>query len=173
MINFSQSINVRDPVRVLVRREGGPNAQDSVSSTTPGTNLKHTYYYLALTGSARAEASGQAAQNGPGAIGSGRAGGASAEAAQAREYKLETLANMLDDYPLWQAIIHVGSFSTLEAVVVGLALTRLTYSTSFRVVNGRLSSFRLTCPRCRRRLYFNSGGRQSTVAALGSSSSLT
>jgi hypothetical protein len=126
VINFSQSINVRDPVRVLVRREGGPNAQDSVSSSTPGTNLKHTYFYLALTGSARVEASGPLGGSGPGTIGSGRAGGngASAEAAQAREYKLETLANMLDDYPLWQAIIHVGSFSTLEAVVVSWTVRR-------------------------------------------------
>jgi hypothetical protein len=58
---------------------------------------------------------------GPGTIGSGRGqatGAAKSEAYQAREYKLEALASMLDDYPLWQAIIYVGSEATLEAVVV-------------------------------------------------------
>lgn len=122
VINFSQSLNVRDPVRVLVRREGGVNSQESVSSVTPGINLKHTYVYLTITGSARSDGSAPA-DNGPGTIGSGRtsaaAGGQmSEEATRAKEYKLDTLVKMLDDYPLWQAIIHVGTFNMLEAVVV-------------------------------------------------------
>lgn len=122
MINFSQTLQVRDPVRVLVRREGSTNSQESVSSVTPGINLKHTYVYLTITGSARSEAS-QVNDSGPGTIGSGRAAGGqvSEEATRAKEYKLETLVKMLDDYPMWQAIIHVGTYSTLEAVVMKLA----------------------------------------------------
>ena len=123
VINFSQSLQVRDPVRVLVRRDGGPNSQESVSSVTPGVNVKHTYVYLTITGSAgRVDSSSQMDADGVGAIGSGRAVGAngqlSEEATRAREYKLDTLVKILDDYPLWQAIIHVGTFSMLEAVVV-------------------------------------------------------
>lgn len=139
MINFSQSLNVRDPVRVLVRRDGGPNSQESVSSVTPGIHLKHTYVYLTITPSSRSDANGTAAPadtSGPGTIGSGRSAAATAaasagvvgvseEANRAKEYKLDILGKMLDDYPLWQAIIHVGSFGMLEAVVVSLQKIRL------------------------------------------------
>jgi translation initiation factor 4A len=115
---------VRDPVRVLVRREGSTNSQESVSSVTPGNNLKHTYVYLSITGSARTDASANP-DSGPGAIGSGRNanpnGQMSEEASRAKEYKLETLVKMLDDYPMWQAVIHVGTDATLEAVVMKLA----------------------------------------------------
>jgi len=136
VINFSQSLNVRDPVRVLVRRDGGPNSQESVSSVTPGIHLKHTYVYLTITPSSRSNpadggaAASSADPNGIGTIGSGRTaagGGAASQAAneeanRAKEYKLDILGKMLDDYPLWQAIIHVGSFGMLEAVVVSLPL---------------------------------------------------
>lgn len=120
VINFSQTLQVRDPVRVLVRREGSTNSQESVSSVTPGINLKHTYVYLTITGSARTEATNE---SGPGTIGSGRTanGQMSEEATRAKEYKLETLVKMLDDYPMWQAIIHVGTYPMLEAVVMKLA----------------------------------------------------
>ncbi|KAI9637981.1 uncharacterized protein MKK02DRAFT_22278 [Dioszegia hungarica] len=128
VINFSQTLNVRDPVRVLVRRDGGPNSQESVSSVTPGIHLKHTYVYLTITPSSRSDAAAStpADPNGIGTIGSGRAAGgaanqaASEEANRAKEYKLDILGKMLDDYPLWQAIIHVGSFGMLEAVVYKL-----------------------------------------------------
>jgi hypothetical protein len=119
VINFSQSLQVRDPVRVLVRREGGNNSQESVSSVTPGINLKHTYVYLSITGSARSDGP-LPPDNGPGTIGSGRSNGQpSEESSRAKEYKLDMLVKMLDDYPLWQAVIHVGSLSMLEAVMVG------------------------------------------------------
>jgi len=121
VINFSQSLQVRDPVRVLVRREGSTNSQESVSSITPGINLKHTYVYLTITGSARSE--DQSGDSGPGTIGSGRASSGSAaseEATRAKEYKLDTLVKMLDDYPIWQSIIHVGTYAMLEAVVYQL-----------------------------------------------------
>jgi translation initiation factor 4A len=87
VINFSQSIQVREPVRVLVRREGGTNA--SQESTSSG-NLRHYYLYLA--------------------------GNQNTEVNQAKEFKLEALADLLLEYPLWQAIIHVGAQSTLDAV---------------------------------------------------------
>lgn len=116
MVNFSQQLQVRDPVRVLVRREGSTNSQESVSSVTPGINVKHTYVYLTITGSARSD---DKVADGPGTIGSGRAavGKMSEEAVHAKEYKLETLVKMLEDYPHWQAVVHVGSYPTLEAVV--------------------------------------------------------
>jgi hypothetical protein len=128
VINFSQSLQVRDPVRVLVRREGSTNSQESVSSVTPGIHLKHTYVYLTITGSVRSDNGPTATESGPGAIGSGRVananpGGAGGdESGKAKEYKLDMLIKILDDYPLWQAVIHVGTFAMLEAVVVGLSL---------------------------------------------------
>lgn len=71
-------------------------------------------------GSARSE---DQSTDGPGTIGSGRAsnGTMSEEATRAKEYKLDTLVKMLDDYPLWQAVIHVGSYSMLEAVLLKLS----------------------------------------------------
>ena len=118
VINFSQSLQVRDPVRVLVRRDGGTNSQESVSSVTPGINLKHTYVYLSITGSARSEGV-PSPENGPGTIGSGRGNGqASEQANRAKEYKLDMLVKLLDDYPLWQVVIHVGTSGVLEAVLV-------------------------------------------------------
>lgn len=141
VINFSQTLQVRDPVRVLVRREGSTNSQESVSSVTPGINLKHTYVYLTITPSARTDTSAPSADSGPGTIGSGRNtaanGQMSEEATRAKEYKLETLVKMLDDYPLWQAVIHVGTYSTLEAVVMKLASRN--WETLY-LVSGRLCS---------------------------------
>lgn len=118
VINFSQSIQVREPVRVLVRREGGPGG--SSESSTAG-NLRHYYLYLALAGGAlgRTERD-SSASSGPGTIGSGRSAQRQpdSEANKAKEYKLDALVDLLQEYPLWQAIIHVGSQSTMEAVLV-------------------------------------------------------
>lgn len=114
VINFSQSIQVRDPVRVLVRREGGPNTTNDPSSAG---NLRHYYLYLALASGAGPRAT-EPASSGVGTIGSGRAAGTqSTEVNQAKEYKLEALADLLQEYPLWQAVIHVGTQATLDAVV--------------------------------------------------------
>jgi hypothetical protein len=118
VINFSQSIQVREPVRVLVRREGGPGG--SSESSTAG-NLRHYYLYLALAGGALGRSERDAsASSGPGTIGSGRSAQRQpdSEANKAKEYKLEALVDLLQEYPLWQAIIHVGSQSTMEAVLV-------------------------------------------------------
>lgn len=118
VINFSQSIQVREPVRVLVRREGGPGGANE--SSTAG-NLRHYYLYLALASGASGRAAREVSSgSGPGTIGSGRATQRQpdGEANKAKEYKLEALADLLQEYPLWQAIIHVGSQSTMEAVLV-------------------------------------------------------
>lgn len=118
VINFSQSIQVREPVRVLVRREGGPGG--SSESSTAG-NLRHYYLYLALAGGALGRTERDpSASSGPGTIGSGRSAQRQpdSEANKAKEYKLEALVDLLQEYPLWQAIIHVGSQSTMEAVLV-------------------------------------------------------
>lgn len=113
VITFSQSIQVREPVRVLVRREGGANTSNESSSAG---NLRHYYLYLALAGGAAGR--GEASASGPGTIGSGRAAGAqNTEANHAKEFKLEALADLLLQYPLWQAIIQVGTQNTLDAVV--------------------------------------------------------
>ncbi|KAJ9106752.1 hypothetical protein QFC19_003064 [Naganishia cerealis] len=125
VINFSQSIQVREPVRVLVRREGGPGGSNE--SSTAG-NLRHYYLYLALASGASGRAARDAAAgSGPGTIGSGRATQRQpdSEANKAKEYKLEALADLLQEYPLWQAIIHVGSQSTMEAVLSKLASRQL------------------------------------------------
>ncbi|KAJ9096455.1 hypothetical protein QFC21_005277 [Naganishia friedmannii] len=125
VINFSQSIQVREPVRVLVRREGGPGGANE--SSTAG-NLRHYYLYLALASGASGRAARDASSgSGPGTIGSGRATQRQpdGEANKAKEYKLEALADLLQEYPLWQAIIHVGSQSTMEAVLSKLATRQL------------------------------------------------
>lgn len=120
VINLSQSLGIRDPIRVMVRKEGNSNAQESVSSVSQRINVKHTYVYLAITGTARSDGVGEG--QGVGTIGSGRAanGQLSEEGARGKEYKLDILVKMLEDYPLWQAIIHVGTFAMLEAVVYKL-----------------------------------------------------
>lgn len=139
VLNFSNAIQVREPVRVLVRREGGgPGGSTGGGSTnsdpqTPGASannggLKHLYLYLAFTsggGGARAAADGPAA----GTIGSGRGagtpggapGGPGAEANQAKEWKLEALADLLDDEAVLPGVVFVGSESGMEAVTYKLA----------------------------------------------------
>ncbi|GHJ86876.1 hypothetical protein NliqN6_3278 [Naganishia liquefaciens] len=121
VINFSQSIQVREPVRVLVRREGGPGGSNE--SSTAG-NLRHYYLYLALAGGASGRTERDAFANaGPGTIGSGRSAQRQpdSETNKSKEYKLEALVDLLQEYPLWQAIIHVGSQSTMEAVLSKLS----------------------------------------------------
>lgn len=126
VINFSQSIHVREPVRVLVRREGGGVSTQTDANPSSGS-LRHYYLYLAVaaggpSGRGASDERSTPTGSGPGTIGSGRAAPTSSspqgtsEANQAKEWKLEALTSMLADYPLWQAIVHVGSHATLEAV---------------------------------------------------------
>ncbi|KAH9938446.1 uncharacterized protein B0H18DRAFT_1081109 [Fomitopsis serialis] len=101
VLNLASAIQLREPVRVLVRRDG--NA---------------IYLYLAFTASGRSDA--PLPPGGLGIIGSGR-GATSAETAQAREWKLDALADLFDDLEIPQAIIHVGGMTALDAVVYKLA----------------------------------------------------
>ena len=103
---------------MLVRRDGNVTHSDNQGSR----NLRQFYLYLAFTaGGGRTDASGATpGQNGLGIIGSGR-GATSAESTQAREWKLDALADLFDDLDLPQAIIHVGGMAALDAVVYKLS----------------------------------------------------
>ncbi|EDR12833.1 uncharacterized protein LACBIDRAFT_182886 [Laccaria bicolor S238N-H82] len=57
---------------------------------------------------------------GLGIIGSGR-GATSAETAQAREWKLDALADLFDDVEISHAIVQVGGMTALDSVVYKLA----------------------------------------------------
>jgi translation initiation factor 4A len=56
---------------------------------------------------------------GLGIIGSGRS--SSAETTQAREWKLDALADILDDVEISHAVVHVGGMTTIDSVVYKLA----------------------------------------------------
>lgn len=116
VLNLATAIQLREPVRVLVRRDG------NVSHTDSGQNargLRQFYLYLAFTaGGGRSDAALPTGSTG--IIGSGR-GASSAESAQAREWKLDALADLFEDLDITQAIIHVGGMTSLETVVYKLA----------------------------------------------------
>lgn len=115
VLNLASAIQLREPVRVLVRRDGNVTHAD----TSQGARgLRQFYLYLAFTASGRSDA--PLPQAGLGTIGSGR-GAISAETAQAREWKLDALADLFDDLDLPQAIIHVGGMAALDAVVYRLS----------------------------------------------------
>ena len=115
VLNLASAIQLREPVRVLVRRDGNVTHAD----TSQGARgLRQFYLYLAFTASGRSDA--PLPQAGLGIIGSGR-GATNAETAQAREWKLEALADLFDDLDIPQAIIHVGGMAALDAVVYKLS----------------------------------------------------
>ena len=115
VLNLANAIQLREPVRVLVRRDGNVTHTD----TTHGARgLRQFYLYLAFTAGARADLS-TGSTGGAGIIGSGR-GATSAETAQAREWKLDALADLFDDIEVAQAIVHVGGLNSLESVVFKL-----------------------------------------------------
>lgn len=115
VLNLASAIQLREPVRVLVRRDGNVTHAD----TSQGARgLRQFYLYLAFTASGRSDA--PLPPGGLGIIGSGR-GATSAETAQAREWKLDALADLFDDLEIPQAIIHVGGMTALDAVVYKLA----------------------------------------------------
>ncbi|CED84159.1 p-loop containing nucleoside triphosphate hydrolase protein [Phaffia rhodozyma] len=135
VLNFSNAIQVREPVRVLVRRDGGGGgggggggqgassitsanidlATSSVGGAAAG-GLKHLYLYLAFTTHGPSRASAET-----GAIGSGRATGTGSEANQAKEWKLDALADLLDDETILPAIVFVGSEAAMDSVVYKLS----------------------------------------------------
>lgn len=117
VLNLATSIQLREPVRVLVRRDGNVTHTDSGSGAR---GLRQFYLYLAFTaGGGRSDAT--LPQQGLGIIGSGRGASTSAETAQAREWKLDALADLFDDLDISHAIIHVGGLTALESVVYKLA----------------------------------------------------
>ncbi|KAL0070824.1 hypothetical protein AAF712_002045 [Marasmius tenuissimus] len=116
VLNLATAIQLREPVRVLVRRDGNITQAE----TTQGSRgLRQYYLYLAFTGGTRAEPLAPPG-GGLGIIGSGR-GATSAESVQAREWKLDALADLFDDLDVPQAIVHVGGMTALDAVVYKLA----------------------------------------------------
>lgn len=118
VLNLASAIHLREPVRVLVRRDGNSSHPDNAQSTR---GLRQFYLYLAFTtGSGRSDSSVTSNGGGLGIIGSGR-GASSPESAQAREWKLDALADMFDDVEVQQAIVHVGGMTALDAVIYKLA----------------------------------------------------
>ncbi|EGO01969.1 hypothetical protein SERLA73DRAFT_166482 [Serpula lacrymans var. lacrymans S7.3] len=118
VLNLATAIQLREPVRVLVRRDGNVTHTD----TSQGSRgLRQFYLYLAFTAGGRSEPSlTNAPGGGLGIIGSGR-GASNAESAQAREWKLDALADLFDDVEVPQAIVHVGGMTALDSVVYKLA----------------------------------------------------
>jgi superfamily II DNA/RNA helicase len=115
VLNLATAIQLREPVRVLVRRDGNVTQADTGQGAR---GLRQFYLYLAFTAGGRSDAPAPA--NGLGIIGSGR-GASSAETAQAREWKLDALVDVFEDIEVPQAIVHVGGMTALDAVVYKLA----------------------------------------------------
>ncbi|KAJ3773091.1 hypothetical protein FB446DRAFT_703359 [Lentinula raphanica] len=118
VLNLATAIQLREPVRVLVRRDG--NVTQAEASQGGSRGLRQYYLYLAFTAGSRADPSVASNGGGLGIIGSGR-GSTSAESVQAREWKLDALADLFDDIDVTQAIVHVGGMTALDSVVYKLA----------------------------------------------------
>ncbi|GJE84598.1 DEAD-box helicase domain-containing protein [Phanerochaete sordida] len=117
VLNLATAINLREPVRVLVRRDG--NVTQSETSQG-GRGLRQFYLYLAFTaGGGRTDVT--LPQGGTGIIGSGRGTITSAETVQAREWKLDALADLLEDIDVPHVIVHVGGQMALDNVSYKLA----------------------------------------------------
>ncbi|KAF7332177.1 Translation initiation factor [Mycena kentingensis (nom. inval.)] len=117
VLNLATAIQLREPVRVLVRRDGNVTHSDT---TQTSRGLRQFYLYLAFTAGGRSDALPSAPGGGLGIIGSGR-GASNAESAQAREWKLDALADLFDDVDVAQAVVHVGGMTALDSVVYKLA----------------------------------------------------
>lgn len=117
VLNLANAIQLREPVRVLVRRDGNVTQADTSNGAR---SLRQFYLYLAFTAGARPVIDGaNRPDSGAGIIGSGR-GATSAETAQAREWKLDALADLFDDIEISHAVVHVGGLNALESVVYKL-----------------------------------------------------
>lgn len=118
VLNLATAIQLKEPVRVLVRRDGNVTSTETAQGSR---GLRQFYLYLAFTAGGRSDATNAGAQGGGhGIIGSGR-GASNAESAQAREWKLDALADIFDDVEVSQAIVHVGGMTALDSVVQKLA----------------------------------------------------
>lgn len=117
VLNLANAIQLREPVRVLVRRDGNISHTESNQGAR---GLRQFYLYLAFTAGSRSDPSAAPSGGGHGIIGSGR-GASNAETAQAREWKLDALVDLLEDVDVPQIIVHVGGMTALDAVVYKLA----------------------------------------------------
>jgi len=117
VLNLASAIQLREPVRVLVRRDGNVTSPE-ISQGSRG--LRQFYLYLAFHTGGRSDPMGSAAGGGLGIIGSGRSA-SSAETTQAREWKLDALVDLFDDVEVPQAVVHVGGMTALDSVVYKLA----------------------------------------------------
>jgi len=114
VLNLATAIQLKEPVRVLVRRDGNVTSTESAQGSR---GLRQFYLYLAFTAGGRSDSTNPATPGGGhGIIGSGR-GASSAESAQAREWKLDALADIFDDVEVSQAIVYVGGMTALDSVV--------------------------------------------------------
>ncbi|KAJ3999547.1 hypothetical protein F5050DRAFT_1709689 [Lentinula boryana] len=118
VLNLATAIQLREPVRVLVRRDG--NVTQAETSQGGSRGLRQYYLYLAFTAGSRADPAATSNGGGLGIIGSGR-GSTNAESVQAREWKLDALVDLFDDIDVSQAIVHVGGMTALDSVVYKLA----------------------------------------------------
>ncbi|KAA1466179.1 hypothetical protein DENSPDRAFT_830933 [Dentipellis sp. KUC8613] len=117
VLNLATAIQLREPVRVLVRRDGNVTHAD----TNQGARgLRQFYLYLAFTAGGRSDSTVTTPGGGLGIIGSGR-GASNPETMQAREWKLDALGDVFDDVDVAQAIVHVGGMAALDAVVYKLS----------------------------------------------------
>ncbi|GAA6062723.1 hypothetical protein JCM10212_005926 [Sporobolomyces blumeae] len=131
VLNFAANLQLREPVRVLVRREnGGDGSSPSMRS------LKQYYLYLAV---------GAAAHKNKG-LGAGRR-----DAGNAREWKLEALADLCEDHPFDHAVVFASSLETVDAIQYKLGSRAIEahalhqdLSTSAR--QQTISKFRSTAP---------------------------
>ena len=119
VLNLANAIQLREPVRVLVRRDGNVTHADTSNGAR---GLRQFYLYLAFTAGGRLDLTPATPGGGLGIIGSGRSATSSnAETTQAREWKLDALADLFDDIEVSQAIVHVGGLTALDSVVYKLA----------------------------------------------------
>lgn len=122
VLNLANAIQLREPVRVLVRRDGNASNPE----TSQGSRgLRQFYLYLAFQAGGRSDQPMASAQDGGGLgiIGSGRSTMRSSYQGitQAREWKLDALADLLDDVEISHAVVFVGGMTALDAVVYKLA----------------------------------------------------
>lgn len=122
VLNLANAIQLRDAVRVLVRRDGNVTSTETHQGGTRG--LRQFYLYLAFTAGnqgGRLSVATIPGSSGLGIIGSGRQLNNSVETEQAKEWKLEALMDLFMDLDIGHGIVHVNSLATLDSVVYKLA----------------------------------------------------
>lgn len=102
VLNFASSLQLREPVRVLVRREGGDSSSPSVRG------LRQFYLYIAVGGSGKAKPVGALGRR---------------EASTAREWKLEALADLCEEQAFDNCVSPSQDSCSLEEVLIILLLS--------------------------------------------------